>query len=257
MLILLTNDDGIYAPGLQALEAELRNLGEVIVVAPATEQSGVGHSITFLTPLIAKQVYDGERHRGWAVEGSPADSVKLGIFEFCPRRPDIVVSGINGGLNAGINVLYSGTVAAAIEGAFFGITSIACSLEYNEHANFRRAAQISAGIIEQVLRQKGPEPQLYNLNIPTVACQTSSSVKIVPMGVARYGEHFIKRTDPRGRSYFWATNDPPPKDDGEETDLTAITKGFITLSPLQYNLTKHAVLAEMARSWKLDVPPAK
>jgi 5'-nucleotidase len=188
------------------------------------------------------------------VEGSPADSVKLGIFEFCPRRPDIVVSGLNGGLNAGINVLYSGTVAAAIEGAFFGITSIACSLEYNEHANFRRAAQIAASIIEQILKQKGPEPQLYNLNIPTVACQAPSSVKIVPMGVARYGEHFIKRKDPRGRSYYWATNDPPPRDDGEETDLTAITKGFITLTPLQYNMTRHAVLTEMERSWKFKIP---
>jgi 5'-nucleotidase len=253
MLILLTNDDGIYAPGLQALEAELHRLGDVVVVAPATEQSGVAHSITFLTPLVAKQIYDGERPRGWAVEGSPADSVKLGIFEFCPRRPDLVVSGLNGGLNAGINVLYSGTVAAAIEGAFFGITSIACSLEYNEHANFRRAAQISAGIIEQILQQKGPEPQLYNLNIPTAACQTRSRVKIVPMGVARYGEHFIKRADPRGRAYYWATNDPPPRDDGEETDLTAITKGFITLTPLQYNMTKHAALAEMERSWKFSV----
>jgi len=254
VLILLTNDDGIYAPGLQALEAELRRLGDVVVVAPATEQSGVGHSITFLTPLVAKQVYDGERLRGWAVDGSPADSVKLGIFEFCPRRPDIVVSGLNGGLNAGINVLYSGTVAAAIEGAFFGITSIACSLEYNEHANFRRAAQIATSIIEQVLAQKGPEPQLYNLNIPTIACQRQSPVKIVPMGVSRYGETFIKRTDPRGRSYYWATNDPPPQSDGEETDLTAITKGFITLTPLQYNMTKHPVLAEMERSWKLTVP---
>lgn len=254
MLILLTNDDGIYAPGLQALEAELRRLGEVVVVAPATEQSGVGHSITFLTPLVAKQVYDGDRLRGWAVDGSPADCVKLGIFEFCPRRPDIVVSGLNGGLNAGINVLYSGTVAAAIEGAFFGITSIACSLEYNEHANFHRAAQMAVGIIEQMLRQKGPEPQLYNLNIPTAACQRQTELKIVPMGVARYGEHFIKRTDPRGRSYYWATNDPPPKDDGEETDLTAITKGFITLTPLQYNMTRHTVLAEMKQGWKLSVP---
>src|SRR5439155_13874561 len=123
------------------------------------------------------QVYDGDRLRGWAVEGSPADSVKLGIFEFCPKRPDIVVSGLNGCLNAGINVLYSGTVAAAIEGAFFGITSIACSLEYNEHANFRRAAQITVVVIEQILTQKCPEPQLYNLNIPTVACQTPSRVK--------------------------------------------------------------------------------
>ena len=102
--ILLTNDDGIFAPGLRALRKELRRLGNVTVIAPALEQSGVGHSITFLQPLVAKQVYDGDRLRGWAVEGSPADSVKLGIFEFCPRLPDLVVSGINGGLNAGIDV---------------------------------------------------------------------------------------------------------------------------------------------------------
>ena len=129
MQILLTNDDGIYAPGLAALERELRQLGDVCVVAPATEQSGVGHSITFLSPLVVKELFDGDRRRGWAVEGSPADCVKIGVFEFCPRRPDLVVSGINGGLNAGINVLYSGTVAAAIEGAFFEITSMAVSLE--------------------------------------------------------------------------------------------------------------------------------
>ncbi len=253
MLILLTNDDGIYAPGLQALEAELRKLGEVVVVAPATEQSGVGHSITFLQPLVAKQVFDGDRLRGWAVEGSPADSVKLGIFEFCPRRPDVVVSGLNGGLNAGINVLYSGTVAAAIEGAFFGITSFACSLEFHEHANYRRAAQIARGIIHQALAQKGPEPQLYNLNIPTIACEQPAEVRVVPMGVSRYGEQFIKRTDPRGRSYYWATNDPPPQAEGHETDLTAITKGFVSLTPLQYNMTKQPVLAEMER-WRLSVP---
>jgi 5'-nucleotidase len=253
VLILLTNDDGIYAPGLQALEAELRRLGDVIVVAPATEQSGVGHSITFLTPLVAKQVYDGERLRGWAVEGSPADSVKLGIFEFCPRRPDVVVSGINGGLNAGINVLYSGTVAAAIEGAFFGITSIACSLEYNEHANFARAAQISRHVIEQILRLKRPEPQLYNLNIPTAAIAAAKGIRVVPMGVSRYGEQFIKRTDPRGRAYYWATNDPPPQPEGHDTDLTALTQGFITLTPLSYNMTRQPVLAEMER-WQLTLP---
>ena len=252
MLILLTNDDGIYAPGLQALEAELRAIGEVIVVAPATEQSGVGHSITFLQPLVAKKVFEGERLRGWAVEGSPADSVKIGIFEFCPRRPDLVVSGINGGLNAGINVLYSGTVAAAIEGAFFGITSIACSLEFNEHAQYDKAARISRGIIEQILKLKGPEPQLYNLNIPTVACDRAAGVRVVPMGVSRYGEHYVKRVDPRGRPYFWATNEPPPQREGHETDLTALTKGYITLTPLQYNMTRQAVLSEM-EGWPLTV----
>lgn len=244
MQILLTNDDGIYAPGLEALEIELNKVGDVCVVAPATEQSGVGHSVTFLRPLVCKQVYAGDRKRGWAVEGSPADCVKLGIFELCPK-PDLIVSGLNGGLNAGINVLYSGTVAAAIEGAFFGITSIACSLEFNEHANFKRAAEMARTVIEQVLAKKDARPQLYNLNIPTVAVDNPIGLKIVPMGVARYGEHYIKRVDPRGRTYYWSTTDPPPKPEGHETDLTALEKGFVTLTPLQYDMTKRAVLAEM------------
>ena len=254
MLILLTNDDGIYAPGLQALERELQKLGEVVVVAPATEQSGVGHSITFLQPLVCKKVYDGQRLRGWAVEGSPADSVKIGIFEFCPRRPDLVVSGINGGLNAGINVLYSGTVAAAIEGSFFGITSVAVSLEFNDHARYDRAAGVARTLIEQIVALKSPQPQLYNLNIPTKAMERpdgdAAEVRVVPMGVSRYGEHFIKRTDPRGRTYYWATNEPPPPAEGHETDLTSLTKGFITLTPLQYNMTRYGVLEEMEK-WTL------
>ena len=237
MQILLTNDDGIYAPGLAAMERQLRELGDVTVVAPATEQSGVGHSITFLSPLVVKEVFEGERRRGWAVEGSPADSVKLGIFEFCPQRPTLVVSGINGGLNAGVNVLYSGTVAAAIEGAFFGITSVAVSLEFNEHARFDKAAEIAHTLIAQILAQKGDIPRLYNLNIPTPALDRPKGVKVVPMGVAHYGEQFEKRTDPRGRSYFWATNDPPPRG-MEETDLTALEEGYITLTPLDFDLTR-------------------
>jgi 5'-nucleotidase len=251
--ILLTNDDGIYAPGLQALEKQLRQMGDVEVVAPAVEQSGVGHSVTFLSPLVCKELFDGDRRRGWAVEGSPADCVKIGIFEFFKTPPDVIVSGINGGLNAGINVLYSGTVAAAIEGAFFGITSIAVSLEWNEHANFDRAAAIAHRIIEQVLAKKGPAPQLYNLNIPTAAVERPSEVRIVPMGVARYGEHFIKRIDPRGRPYYWATNDPPPAKSVEETDLTAIEQGYITLTPLDFDLTKRGVLAEM-KQWQFEMP---
>lgn len=254
MLILLTNDDGIYAPGLAALEDELREIGEVCVVAPATEQSGVGHSITFLRPLVCKEIFDGDRRRGWAVEGSPADCVKLGVFELCPRRPDLVVSGLNGGLNAGINVLYSGTVAAAIEGAFFGITSFACSLEYDEHAEFAKASRICRAIISQILAKKGSEPNLYNINIPTVAVGTPSQVRVVPMGVSRYGSQFIKGKDPKGRTYYWATNDPPPQPEGHETDLTAITHGHITLTPLQYSMTKPATLAEM-QTWELSPNP--
>ena len=135
---------------------------------------------------------------GWAVQGSPADCVKIGIHQFCPRPPDLVVSGINSGLNAGINVLYSGTVAAAIEGAFFGITSVAVSLEFDEHARFDKAARLARQIIAQILDRKGPGPQLYNLNIPTAALEGTPEVCVVPMNVTRYGDRFEKRVDPLG-----------------------------------------------------------
>ncbi len=250
--ILLTNDDGIYAPGLEALETELQQLGNVTVVAPATEQSGVGHSITFLSPLICKEVYQGQRRRGWAVEGSPADCVKIGIFEFCPQRPDLVVSGMNGGLNAGINVLYSGTVAAAIEGAFFGITSVAVSLEFDEHAEYGQAAAIARRVIEQVLQKKGPEPQLYNLNIPTMAIHQEKELRVVPMSILRYGEQFIRRQDPRGRTYYWAAPEPVPDPTQHETDLSALEQGFVTLSPLQYDMTDRSAMRDM-KDWVLKL----
>jgi 5'-nucleotidase len=250
--ILLTNDDGIYAPGLAALEHELVKLGDVTVVSPATEQSGVGHSITFLSPLVVKEVFEGKRRRGWAVEGSPADCVKLGIFEFCKHRPTLVVSGINGGLNAGINVLYSGTVAAAIEGAFFGITSIAVSLEFSETADFERAASMAVGVIKQILARKGERSQLFNINIPTPALKNPKGVKVVPMGIERYGEHFEKRTDPRGRNYYWATSDPPPRPGAHETDLTALEAGYVTVTPLDFDLTRHDQLDSM-RGWELKL----
>ena len=252
MLILLTNDDGVYAPGLKAMERELRRHAEVCLVAPQVEQSGVGHSITFLNPLIAQEVFEGELRRGWAVEGSPADCVKIGVFEFCPRRPDLVVSGINGGLNAGINVLYSGTVAAAIEGAFFGITSVAVSLEYAARAHFDVAAKLAWKVIEQILEQKGTESQLYNLNIPQAAVTGEPRLIVAPMSIARYGEDYEKRIDPRGRSYYWATNEPPPAPDGEETDLSALTKGYMTLTPLNYNMTHQPKLADRQR-WRFSL----
>ena len=252
MHILLTNDDGIYAPGLAALEKELRKIGEVSVVAPATEQSGVSHSITFLSPLVCKEVFNGEHHRGWAVEGSPADCVKLAITELCTEPPDLVVSGINGGLNAGINVLYSGTVAAAIEGAFFGIESIAVSLEYDPHAAFHKAAKIARGVIEQLMTHRGEKPKLYNLNIPSVALENESRLQIVPMGLDRYGEQYEKRIDPRGREYFWATNLPAPQPGIEETDLTALARGSVTLTALNYDMTCRKMLKEM-RDWSLEL----
>jgi 5'-nucleotidase len=254
MLILLTNDDGIFAPGLAAMERELEKLGEVYVVSPQFEQSGVGHSITYLSPLVCKEVFKGKQRRGWAVEGSPADCVKLGIFEFCPRQPDVVISGINSGLNAGINVLYSGTVAAAIEGSFFGITSIAVSLEWDDHAQYDKAAQIARRVIEQILAKKSDAPQLYNLNIPTAALDNEArQVHMVPMGLNRWGEQYEKRIDPRGRPYFWATGDKPPSWPSEgETDVLALKKGHITLTPLHFDLTQHPVLTHM-RDWQFEI----
>lgn len=262
MLILLTNDDGIFAPGLAAMERQLRRLGEVYVVAPATEKSGVGHSITYLTPLIVKEVYHGRERWGWAVEGNPADCVKIAVKELCPRTPDLVVSGINGGLNAGINVLYSGTVAAAIEGAFFGITSVAVSLEFDEHAQFDRAARLACHVLERIMENPAAAGRLFNLNIPTAAVADPFSpqdgdgplVQTVPMNVTRYGDEYERRTDPWGRDYYWATGGPPAAV-AADSDLSALALGRVSLTPLKFDMTDRAVLAGMG-SWDMRLDPA-
>ena len=178
--------------------------------------------------------------------------MKIGIHQFCPRPPDLVVSGINGGLNAGINVLYSGTVAAAIEGAFFGITSVAVSLEFDEHARFDKAARLAREIVRQIFDQKGDEPQLYNLNIPTAALAGEPEVCVVPMNVTRYGDSFEKRLDPWGRDYYWLKGGPPKAVVGRETDLSALARGKVTLTPLDYNMTRQAVMADMQR-WRFSL----
>ena len=245
MFALLTNDDGIYAPGLAALEDVVNNELRTLVVAPSTEQSGVGHGITFLSPLTAKEVSRGEKRCGWAVDGSPADAVKLGVSEICPQRPDLIISGINAGLNAGINVLYSGTVAAAIEGSFFGITSIAVSLEWDDKMNFERAANFASVLIKQLISLRPPAGSLFNINIPTAALVETPEVRVVPMSVARYGEAFERRVDPRGRDYYWASNDPPPPPSAQDSDVTALAEGVITITPLEYDLTNRTRLDEL------------
>src|SRR5262245_22486060 len=171
MRILLTNDDGIYAPGLRALRKELKALGDVMVVAPASEQSAAGHSITLLVPLMVQEVRDEESELlGWAVEGKPADCVKLALQELLPEPPDLIVSGLNAGSNAGINVLYSGTVAAAVEGAFYRHTSIAVSLAYTkaQPLDFPRAASLARRVIEGILSHIVPSGTLINVNIPAL-----------------------------------------------------------------------------------------
>ncbi|HXG09557.1 MAG TPA: 5'/3'-nucleotidase SurE [Gemmataceae bacterium] len=252
MRILLTNDDGVYAPGLRALRRELQKLGEVVVVAPATEQSAVGHSITLLTPLLVQEVLDEQdQFMGWAVEGRPADCVKLALLELLPDPPDLVVSGLNAGANAGINILYSGTVAAAIEGAFFQRTSIAVSLEYTKPKplDFPRAADLARSVIEQIMAHHPVPGSLFNVNIPSLEKGPIRGIRTVPQNVVPYVERFDRRTDPRGRVYFWTTPDfccPEPHPD---TDVSVLAEGYITVTPLQFNLTHAAMLRQM-RDWQ-------
>jgi 5'-nucleotidase len=249
--ILLTNDDGVYAPGLRALRVELQKLGEVIVVAPATEQSAVGHSITLLTPLLVQEVVDDQsRFMGWAVEGRPADCIKLALLELLPDPPDLVVSGLNAGSNAGINVLYSGTVAAAIEGAFFQRPSIAVSLEYTKpKLDFARGAELARRVIEQILAHEPGPGTLFNVNIPSLDKGPVRGIRVRPQNVAPYLESFDRRVDPRGRVYFWTTPEFSCPDPHPDTDVTALGEGYITVTPLQFNLTHRPLLEEMS-DWK-------
>jgi 5'/3'-nucleotidase len=254
--ILLTNDDGIHAPGLRALRKELMRLGEVVVVAPATEQSAVGHSVTLLTPLIVQDMFDEEKKfMGWAVEGRPADCVKLALLELLPEPPDLIVSGMNAGSNAGINVLYSGTVAAAIEGAFFKRTSIAVSLEYTKPKplDFPRAARYARQVIEQILAQAPPTGTLFNVNIPSLEKGPVLGVRVVPQNIAPYVEKFDRRTDPRGRTYFWTGSVLDCPNPHPDTDVTALADSFITVTPLQFDLTQ-AVMLEQMRRWQWKAP---
>lgn len=252
MRILLTNDDGVYAPGLRALRKELLKLGEVTVVAPVGEQSAVGHSITLLTPLLVQQVLDEDQQpMGWAVEGRPADCVKLALMELLAEPPDLVVSGMNSGSNAGINVLYSGTVAAAIEGAFFNCTSIACSFEYTKlrPLDFPRAAELARRVIEQILAQRPAKGSLFNLNVPSLDRGPIRGVRVVPQNIAPYKETYDRRVDPRGRVYFWTNPDFGCPEPIPDSDVTAMNEGFITVTPLQFNLT-HAAQLEAMSGWE-------
>lgn len=252
MRILLTNDDGVYAPGLRAMHKELKKIGDVIVVAPAGEQSAVGHSITLLTPLITQEVLDeNQKPMGFAVEGKPADCVKLALLELLKEPPDLIVSGLNAGSNAGINVLYSGTVAAAIEGAFFQCTSIALSLQYTKPKplDFATAAEHARKVVEQIVRHPLTRGSLFNVNIPSLDKGPIKGIRVVRQNIAPYQEKFDRRVDPRGRVYFWSGPDFGCPDPHPDTDETALREGYITVTPLHFNLT-HASMLEKMKEWE-------
>jgi 5'-nucleotidase len=253
MKILLVNDDGIHAPGLRAMYDVLQELGEVHVVAPLVEQSGVGHRITYLHPIMVKEIlHNGERY-GWAVDGSPADCVKLGVVELCHGEPDLIVSGINSGANVGINVLYSGTVAAAIEGAFFGITSIAVSLSQLTPPDYSATAIRALHLIRQILKNVPRKGTLWNINFPNSTPEGPRGVKLVSMEVRRHADTVEKRIDPRGRPYYWSGLDPMKNHQhADGYDVKELVDGYVTITPLHFDLTETSILKEVSQqNWTL------
>lgn len=242
MKFLLTNDDGINAAGIRAVEDFLVNAGhDVFVSAPSGERSGVSRSITFLTPLFATQAFDGDRLRGYAVDGTPVDCVKLALYELCPWKPDVVISGINGGLNAGINIHYSGTIGGAFEAAVSGFTSIALSLEYEDDAPYDRAMEVAWEVIQPLIQQAGEassQPNvIYNVNLPTISLKQPCPVSVVAMESRRNGIDFNTGHCPKNRFYYWATHDLLPEQPSPPTDVFALRQGHITITPLEVNMT--------------------
>lgn len=251
--IVLTNDDGVYAPGLRAMRRALKSLGEVTVVGPATEQSAAGHSITLLYPLVVQELHENGERIGFAVEGKPADCVKLGLVALLDQRPDLLISGINAGANAGINVLYSGTVAAAIEGAFCNVTAIAVSLDAPDERHYVRAAAIAIQVIQQILEHRPRTGELFNVNIPDLSDGDPIGVRVLPQALACYDEHFESRKDPRGRRYYWLLPDGLKAEDGVESDLEGLASRYVTVTPLCFDLTDYRRLESMKEwAWHLD-----
>jgi 5'-nucleotidase len=255
MLILLTNDDGIRAPGLVAMYRELARLGEVHVVAPETVQSATGHGITLSTPLLTNRVTVEQTFTGIAVDGRPADCVKLAVAKLLSRRPDLVVSGINSGANVGINVIYSGTVAAAIEAAFLGLPSIAVSLYLRNEIplDYPRTAKLSMSVIRQVLDAGLKGGQVVSINVPPLRQGDSpTGVKVVRQCTNAWIDTYEERKDPRGRTYFWNNTVFALGQTDQDTDVAALRDGYITVTPLQFDLTLYPMLREWRdRAWQV------
>ncbi len=238
--ILITNDDGVHAQGIIQLARRVQQHADVFVVAPAIEQSGVSQAITFLQPLFPVKLGGDKDSQdahipGFSVNGTPVDCVKLALQELCPWKPDLILSGINGGLNAGTNVCYSGTVGAAMAGATFGILSMAVSVEYQEQIDYHRAAEIAWPIIDQLSVADHPPRTVVNINIPTAALIGYPEIKIVPVETNPMGYAFDRGVDPKGRKYFWSTNEPAPQKSPIETDTDALKEGHITVSGITYD----------------------
>jgi len=245
--ILLTNDDGIYAPGLTALYRELQRLGEVKVVAPESEQSAVGHAISLTTPLRVKEVALDGGVQGWAVSGTPADCVKIALAELLPEAPEMVVSGINLGPNVGINVLYSGTVSAATEAAILGVKGVALSLNsYDKKADFATAALLARELLARLQDWKQWSNGIcLNVNLPALPRERVKGVRITRQDTGPLVEHFERRVDPRQHVYYWLAEINERRAPDPETDYGALGAGYISITPIHHDLTHYRSLQDL------------
>lgn len=250
--ILISNDDGFHAPGILALHEAIAGLGEVTVVAPATEQSGAGHAITVSDPIkIRKQKLNGQCE-GYAVTGTPADCVKLAASVLFDQLPQLVISGINFGPNVGISVIYSGTVSAATEGTILGIPSMAVSLAAFEHPCWDTATHIARLLAGQILRKGLPPATLLNVNVPNLPLQDIKGLVVTRVGHSRFAEVFHRRTTPRGDVYYWLDGKLEPLDDLSGTDIQAVRDGYVSVTPVGLDRTNHAVMPELLK-WDLKL----
>ncbi|AXG73348.1 5'/3'-nucleotidase SurE [Flavobacterium arcticum] len=252
-LILVTNDDGISAPGIRALIAVMKQIGEVVVVAPDSPQSATGHSITINNTLfINKVTMDGDIEQEYSCSGTPVDSVKVAVHEILKCKPDLCVSGINHGSNSSINVIYSGTMSAAVEAGMEGIPAIGFSLsDYDWNADFEPTKTFIKKIALEVLKNGLPEGVILNVNFPKLKESEIKGIKICRQAKAVWEERFDKRTNPQGKDYYWLTGEFINKDNGEDTDEWALAHGYVSIVPVQFDLTAYHAIQQL-NNWKLN-----
>ncbi len=250
MKILLTNDDGIFSKGIEALFLALSVEHEVMVVAPETEQSAVGHAITFLNPLRLKQVKRNGTLFGYALDGTPADCVKIALAQLIEPPPQVVVSGINLGANVGVNVIYSGTVSAATEAAVLGVPSVAVSIDSFDTLDFSAATQFISKLLRHMEKEPFPPGVSLNVNVPDVPADQVKGVRITHQGTLRCVESYDRRVDPRNNEYYWLCNSAILEDRDPDSDSKAIAEHYISVTPIHHNLTHHPSL-EVLRKWDI------
>jgi len=237
MRLLLTNDDGIHAPGLKALVRELKNDFELHVVAPESEMSAVGHGVSLASPLRVQAIQKEGALFGYSISGTPADCVKIAVQELLKQPPDLILSGINPGANVGVNVLYSGTVSAATEGAFLGIPSVALSLNARHNPEFTFAARFSRKIIDDINKQGVQAGTALNVNIPALAPEQIRGIVITRQALGQFRERYERRVDPRGNAYYWLAGEPPREDSTPDSDAQALKEHKISITPISFDLT--------------------